>query len=166
MVTDELHVPDAFKTGMRRLAAGVSLITSQLDERRVGLIATAVSSVVADPPTLLVCINQGASAHADILAAGIFAVNVLAASDQGMAQVFSDPSRRHERFQTGVWDRAVTGAPLLGSAIVAFDCAVVRQIPYTTHTIFLGEVRAVRTAGSTCDPLVYLNQQFRRVAAL
>ena len=48
---------DAFKAGMRKLALGVALITSATPGRRFGLIATAVSSVSASPPTLLVCVN-------------------------------------------------------------------------------------------------------------
>ncbi|MDP9900755.1 flavin reductase family protein [Variovorax ginsengisoli] len=166
MSTAELQVSNAYKAGMRRLAAGVSIVTSRLGDQRAGLIATAVSSVIADPPTLLVCVNRSASAHDTIDAAGILAVNVLAIDDHDLARSFSDPSRRHERFLAGEWDSAATGSPVLKSAVVAFDCAIVQRIPYNTHTIFLGEVRAVRVGEAGCHPLVYLDQQFQRLGAL
>lgn len=163
MAANECPVPDAYKAGMRRLAAGVSLITSRFGDTRVGLVATAVSSVAADPPTLLVCINKGASAHDAIDAAGILAVNVMAFADQDLVHAFGDPARRGERFQQGDWDSAATGAPILRSAAVAFDCAVVHRVPYRTHTIFLGEVRAVRLGTQACPPMVYHDQRFHRL---
>ncbi|MBV8805987.1 MAG: flavin reductase, partial [Sinobacteraceae bacterium] len=56
-VETELRVdPLQFKAGMRRLAAAVCLITSTTSAgEKVGLTATAVCSVSAEPPTLLCC---------------------------------------------------------------------------------------------------------------
>ncbi|MBV8650501.1 MAG: flavin reductase family protein, partial [Alphaproteobacteria bacterium] len=47
-----------FKTGMQLLASTVTLITSMVDGRRAGMAATAVSSLTADPPSLLICTNR------------------------------------------------------------------------------------------------------------
>ena len=55
--------PAAFKKGMRHLAASVTLITTRHRDRRGGLTATAVCSVSAEPPQLLICVNKSASAH-------------------------------------------------------------------------------------------------------
>ena len=51
----------AFKKGMRHLAASVTLITTRHRELRGGLTATAVCSVSAEPPQILVCVNKTAS---------------------------------------------------------------------------------------------------------
>ena len=53
----------AFKRGMRHLAASVTLITTRHRDLRGGLTATAVCSVSAEPPQILVCVNKTASAH-------------------------------------------------------------------------------------------------------
>ena len=47
----------AFKKGMRHLAASVTLITTRYGDLRGGLTATAVCSVSAEPPQILVCVN-------------------------------------------------------------------------------------------------------------
>ena len=47
-----------YKLGMRTLAAAVNIITSIHSGHRYGMTATAVCSVTADPPTLLVCIKS------------------------------------------------------------------------------------------------------------
>src|SRR5260370_12479329 len=67
----------AFKKGMRHLAASVTLITTRHRELRGGLTATAVCSVSAEPPQILVCVNKTASAHDPIGEAGFFCGNIL-----------------------------------------------------------------------------------------
>lgn len=166
MAQEEVDLARLYKSGMRRLASGVSLITSSHNDIKAGLVATAVSSVAADPPTLLICVNKSASAHNVIESSSSFAVNLLATSDEEMVAAFSDPARRAERFRTGSWSVAETGVPILESAVAAFDCQVVEKISYGTHTIFLGEVRAVSDAGDEGDPLVYHNQRMQRLTSI
>ena len=48
-----------FRDGMSRIAATVHLITTDGPAGRAGLTATAVTSLSADPPMLLVCIKIG-----------------------------------------------------------------------------------------------------------
>src|SRR3569833_655882 len=53
-----------FKQGMRRLAAGVSVVTTMDGAQPHGFSATSVTSVSADPaPLLLVCVNKAVSCH-------------------------------------------------------------------------------------------------------
>jgi flavin reductase (DIM6/NTAB) family NADH-FMN oxidoreductase RutF len=47
----------AFRDAMRQLASGVCVVTSGSGPDSVALTAISVSSLSADPPTLLVCIN-------------------------------------------------------------------------------------------------------------
>ena len=79
----------AFKKGMRHLAASVTLITTRHDGLRGGLTATAVCSVSAEPPQILVCVNRTASAHDTIGQARIFCVNILAPEHRKIAERFA-----------------------------------------------------------------------------
>lgn len=157
---------DSFKAGMRRLASGVALITSAEEAGRAGLIATAVSSVSAAPPTLLACVNRSASAHDVIERSSCFCINLLSEADLDLVDIFSRTARREERFRSGRWRPLATGAPALDSALVAFDCEVVQRLPYETHTIFLGIVRDVHLPEGGLDPLLYLNSAFRRLESI
>ena len=117
---------DEFRHGMRRLTAGVSLVTTSSSEEKFGLIATSVSSLAAEPPSLLVCVNRSASSHDAILQAGYFAVNVLREQHDDLCAQFSSPTRRAERFQSGEW-QTLTGAPVLADALVSFDCQLEKR---------------------------------------
>src|SRR5437867_13448461 len=79
----------AFKKGMRHLAASVTLITTRHRQQRGGLTATAVCSVSAAPPQLLVCVNTSASAHDRIGHAGFFCANLLSPGHCQFSQPFA-----------------------------------------------------------------------------
>ncbi len=54
---------DQFKSVMRRFAASVNVITSVDGTVMNGMTATAVCSVSADPPSLLVIVNRSNRSH-------------------------------------------------------------------------------------------------------
>lgn len=154
-----------FTKGMRRLAAGVSLITTQQDGRRHGLIATAVTSVCADPPTLLICVNRTASIHAHLTQAGTFCVNVLSASQADVAIRFATPKDRETRFDLGRWTTRQTGAPALTGACVSFDCRTTHQMTQGTHTVLFGEIVDVWLQANAA-PLTYHDGCFGTLAKI
>jgi len=158
-----MHNQD-FKLGMRRLAAGVSLITTVNGGVRHGLVATAVNSVTADPPTLLVCINKTASAHAHVAEAGVLCVNILADAHEEVAGRFSNPADREKRFDYDQWQTLRTGAPALVDSMVSFDCEVRQMVPYQSHTIFLAEIVSVELWTEAHRPLVYMDGRYRLLA--
>lgn len=155
----------AFKAGMGRLAAGVCVITSAHDDAYFGYLATAVTSLSTEPPSLLICTNKATSAHDPISRSGAFCVNLLAVEHREIAKRFSDSSLRESRFAVGSWRAGATGAPALKTALASFECEVVRQVRFHSHTIFIGTVRDVTLAETAIDPLVYLDRAYRNIAA-
>ncbi len=157
---------DDFRQGMRRLAAGVSIITTFEDGMPHGFVATAVSSVAAEPqPTLLVCVNRTARSHDVIHRTGIFCVNLLSDADVETAQRFSAPHLRDERFSGHAWTALATGAPALPGALASFDCKVVAAMAVQSHTVFIGEVLHLALRESTPAPLLYFNGRYEALAA-
>jgi flavin reductase len=154
-----------FKLGMRSLAGAVSIITTRDGERPYGMTATAVCSATADPPAVLVCVNRGTTTHAAIAKSGIFCVNVLRHEDQELSSTFSGAQKGEGRFRPGHWAELVTGAPVLVSALVAFDCRVANSMVHGTHTIYVGEVEQVRI-GKKGKPLLYSEGQYAKLASL
>jgi len=157
---------DSFKAGMRQLAAGVSVITTTAgDGTRLGITATAVCSLTAEPPSLMVAVNTATGTGAVIAATGRLCVNVLARSHEDVARVFAGMTGINgpERFDTGTWTTESTGAPVLADALAAFDCTVVKTVDHGTHTVFISEVQAVRVNATSPDPLVYANSAFTGV---
>ena len=151
---------DLFKRGMRRLAAGVSIVTTCESGEPRGMLATSVCSVSAEPPTLLVCVNRNTASHAAISRAGFFCVNLLSESDDKLADRFSIPAERGRRFLDREWTTLVTGAPALVGALASFDNEVVEAVDVQSHTVFIGRVKAVELWQPDIASLVYLDGQF------
>jgi flavin reductase (DIM6/NTAB) family NADH-FMN oxidoreductase RutF len=156
---------ERYKTGMRALAGAVSILTSGHDGRRFGMTATAVCSVSADPPTVLVCVNTRNSTHDAVAQSGSFCVNVLRAEDRELSALFSGLQKGDGRFRDELWTRLATGAPALRNALVSFDCRVANRLSHGTHTIFLGEV-AQLTIGAKGRALLYADGQYAKLASL
>lgn len=151
-----MTIEDSFRSAMRRLAGGVSLITTRdANGRPHGMAATSVVSVTADPPVLLVCINRGASMHGHVLASGRFCVNLLGEDHAALSQCFSNPLQRETRFADPIWGELATGAPVLESALAALDCQLQETVEAATHRIFLGRVAAIRLGVDISGPLAW-----------
>lgn len=161
-MTDE-QVNDGFKHAMRRLATTVALVTSGQGENWVGMAATAVVSVCADPPTLLVAVNRTASIHPTLHAEKRFCVNLLSDRHRDLVGVFSGKKKGLERFETGQWIAGADGLPVLGDALASLSCRTESTLDVGTHTLFIGRVESV-VNHDEIDPLVWVDGGFATAA--
>ena len=157
---------EQFRLGMRRLPAAVTLVTCKFDGDYYGLTATAVTSLSADPPSLLTCVNREASAHRAILESqGVR--HQRAAARQGRSgaavRVAHSPRIAGKRFTSDKWIELATGAPILNDAIVGFDCTLDQAIVYASHSILIGQVQDIKIADSH-KHLMYLEGEFADLA--
>lgn len=162
---DAMHVSsDDFRFGMRHLAAAVNIVSSLQDGEPRGLLATAVCSVSAEPPLLLVCINRSASLYNAITGSGRFCVNALRANQHALARNFLNVESKC-RFDGLGWTSLSTGAPAIDGALINFDCEVEQAVTAGTHMIFVGQVVATRCEGET-DPLLYFRSGYAGLGGL
>lgn len=153
-----------FVHAMSRAAATVSVVTTDGPTGRAGVTVSAMTSVSADgeAPTILICVNKGASAAGPILANGCFAVNVLHAEQADVADVFAGRTGAigDDRFGLNNWSTMVTGAPVL-DGLAEFDCDVQSAELVGTHHVIIGAVRAVRV-DEEGSPLIYGMRSYLR----
>lgn len=156
---------DDHRYGMRHFAVGVTIISAGDGETLAGLTATAVCSVTAAPPRLVVFVNKNVAASEVILKSGALCVNVLAGEQEEVAKAFAgmlEGVQGHARFEYGQWRELTTGAPTLDGALANFDCRVIKVFDESTHHAFLCEVLATRERNDG-EALIYLNGGFRRI---
>lgn len=147
----------AFRDAMRHVAATVYAVTTRHEGRAFGILATAVSSLSFDPPSLLACINRTASLHAPLLAAGHFAVNVLGQGNREVADHFTNPSQE-ERFAAGEW-QDVCGVPVLTTAQSSFVCRLADVHAFGTHSVIFGELLVAQHRQNAL-PLTYFDRNY------
>lgn len=157
---------DAYLAGMRRLAAGVTIVTTAHEGIWAGLTATSVCALTAEPPRLLTCIQRDSDAHDLIARSRRFVVNVLTTWHQDLSERFGgrEDSFGPERFAAGEWLEGRSGAPLLIGAASAFECTLCEQVAASTHSIFIGEVEGVTLSDG--EPLVYHERAYHRLVPI
>jgi len=152
---NETPAPD-FRSAMRHLAGGVSVITVGRGSEKSGMTVTSVSSLSVEPASLIVSVNRNASSWPLLKAEGAFGVNFLAADQLEVAERFAGKGgvKGAERFAGAEWRQRVTGVPLLIGALAAFDCEVEDIIERHSHGIVIGRVVHV-DAGPQAAALAY-----------
>jgi flavin reductase (DIM6/NTAB) family NADH-FMN oxidoreductase RutF len=153
-----------FRTAFRHLAGGVSVITFGQGEDRSGLTATSVSSLSADPPSVLFAVNQGSSSFPLLRRHRNFGVNFLNATQKQVADRFAgrQGEKGPERYAGAEWTSSFAGAPLLVGALASLDCEVEEMIERHSHSIIIGRVRAVKL-GSDDAALLYWRGDYERL---
>lgn len=141
-------------------ATGVTVVTGRsADGQRVGLTANSFTSVSLDPPLLLFCPANGASALPALQASGRFAINVLDLDGQTVAERFA--ARNIDRFAAHDW-LEWDGLPVLASAKAAFACTLHADHDGGDHRILVGRVTRFAHAPDR-ESLLYLHGRYRRV---
>ncbi len=164
-LTDDI-LRSSFIDGMSRVATSVTIVTTDGGAGRVGLTVSAMSSVTADPPTLLICINRRNPMDTAIRSNGVFGVNALRADQGWVAETFAGRPRRGNPydFQAGSWHIEQTGSPLLTGAVAWFDCVLIAAHHVGTHTIAIG--RVVASGAESGTPLIYGRRSFGELVQL
>src|ERR1700682_1690621 len=131
-----------FRSAMRHLTGGVSVITAGRGNDITGMTVTSVSSLSVDPPTLIVSINRGSSSWPLLKRHGVFGVNILTADQLDIAERFTgkDGLKGADRFAGAEWTARASGVPLLVGALAAIDCEVEEIVERHSHAIIIGRV--------------------------
>lgn len=158
-----------FKQGMRRLGGAVNIVTAANDGVWAGLTATAVTSLSAEPPRLLACVNRQGATYDTISRGRKLAVNVLGVNHKELAMRFAgmDGEPENERFDGGNWTAEAGDAPVLGDALVSFGCDVENIMDVGSHGIVIGNIRTIKVGnGGPIAPLCYVDGAWAQLTGL
>lgn len=152
---------DRYLEAMGEAAATVSVVTTDGPAGRAGVTVSAMCSVSADPPTILVCVHHLSPACQAIRANGVFCVNVLGDEQSAISDTFAgrSPTPGGDKFDGTEWRALATGAPALVDPLVALDCRLVEHLRQGSHYIFIGEVADIALGNGA--PLVYAKRAYR-----
>lgn len=150
--------PRDFRATLGMFATGVTIVTARNDQGEpVGLTASSFNSVSLDPPLVLWSLGKAAGSMAVFSNGRHYAINVLAADQQALAERFA--ARGVDRWAGVGFTEGAGGAPLLEGCVATFECFNRSQYTEGDHVIFVGEVeRCARRADAS--PLLYHGGRF------
>ena len=129
---------------MARFATGVTVVAARHGPLLAGMTANAIASISVDPPLMMASVARKAETHGAIIGSHAFALSVLAADQQALAECFAQSTTAAKLigFCGAAWSEAESGSPILEGALAYFDCRLVNRYDGGDHTIFLGEIVA------------------------
>ena len=139
---ERLSEQTALREVMAQFATGITVLTAGGTSAH-GMTANAFSSVSLDPPMVLCCVSRAARMHESILAAGTFAVSILADDQRDLAKHFADWRRPRgmAQFDAVDWfEGPSTGSPLLAGCLAWVECSLSQIYDGGDHSIFVGSV--------------------------
>lgn len=142
-----------FRNTLGRFATGVTVVTIPDGAGVRGVTANAFMSVSLEPPLVVVSIGKKARTHALLLDAERYGISVLHEDQEAMSNHFAgfggelEPTFEH-----------LSGFPLLEGALAHLVCRTVDRHEAGDHTLFIGEVEALRYREGR--PLLYFGGKY------
>jgi flavin reductase (DIM6/NTAB) family NADH-FMN oxidoreductase RutF len=160
--SDQSISRESFINAMGAAATGVNVVTTEGVAGRFGITVSALSSVSADPPLLLICVNRKNPSVAAITQNGRFAVNILSEDQSEIAQSFAGRPITGEAydFSEQDWRAHESGLPQLIRASAFFTCEIESIHDAGTHRIFIGMVMHAERGARA--PLIYANRNYAK----
>jgi flavin reductase (DIM6/NTAB) family NADH-FMN oxidoreductase RutF len=149
--------PEATRAVHRQFLTGVTILTTISNDEPRGLALNALASVSLDPPTILACVARSSSTHKWLFQSDVFAVNVLAADQAGVARQFA-ASSGSKKFESIAWSRGRHDMPILDGICAYLVAEVEMRVEAYTHTVFVA--RVLDACAYDRPPLAYLGGRF------
>lgn len=157
---DRAFTARQFRDAMGQFATGVVVISTESEGEAHAMTANAFMSGSLEPPLVLVSVACTARACERIRAAGAFGISVLTCTQQAVSNHFAGkPSPDH----APAFDR-LSGLPVVAGASVQLSADLRHDYPCGDHTLFVGQVRALRRVGESGAPLLFHAGRYGRIA--
>lgn len=140
----------ALRDALGCYVTGVTVVTATSPRGRLGITANSFASVSLDPPLVLWSPARKSKRFPAFEAASHFAIHILAADQQDLANRFA---RDGENFDGLVTEPGLGGAPLFPGCAARLECAHSAGHDGGDHLILVGEV--LRHVCTDRPPLVY-----------
>lgn len=153
---------ELFKQGLSRLAGAVTIVAAGDGNRRMGLTATSVCSLSAEPPRVLACINLKGQTFMTTSETRSVSINILSTEQTNIAKRFAGilGEEGSDPFEIGDWSTGNTGAPILKDAIASLDCTVDEMLVLQTHAVIICKIKHIEIGDMSLTPLLYLAGSF------
>lgn len=129
-----------YRDALGRFPTGVALVTLIAEGRALAMTVNSFASVSLDPPLILWSVDKRSSRYELFRDAPVFAVNVLAADQEGLSNACA---RDDDLDASGAsWATGQGGAPMVEGCVARFECALDAVHPAGDHDIIVGRVTA------------------------
>lgn len=154
-----------FLAALRRVPEPVAVVASDGPSGPGAVTVTAFSSVSADPPTILICLESRGSAARSIIENRRFTVNFLSDEDRGLSEFCAGHggAAHADRLADPGWHRGEDGLPAWGRAVAVLSCSLNKLVEIGSHRLLIS--RVLRAGPGPAEaPLLYRARAYHRLS--
>jgi len=154
-----------FRDAMGRFASGVVIIsTTTPEEGHHAMTANAFMSGSLTPPLVVVSVVNTARMHARIQHAGWFGISVLSQAQSQTSNHFAGRSSGGGEVEPSLPQfEMLAQVPVIAGAVMQLEASLCHAYACGDHTLFVGEVKALRLPQPGEPPLLYHGGRYGRL---
>ena len=118
-----------------------------------------MTSVSAEPPILLVCVDRNSRTLPALLHTKRFVVNFMRSDHEELCRLFA--SKADDKFARVAWTPGLGGVPILHEGAVAHaECITIEELELGDHVVVTGEVAGGASPADDDVPIVYFRRSY------
>jgi flavin reductase (DIM6/NTAB) family NADH-FMN oxidoreductase RutF len=150
----------SFRRALGHFPTGVCIVTSRVDDARVGMTVSSFNSLSLEPPLILFSIDAGTTSLPLWRQAKGYAVNVLADNQKDLSNRFAKSGSN--KWEGATYAEGLFGAPLFLGVAATLECAAWATHAGGDHVLFIAEVKRFRTYADR-RPLVFSKGRYAKL---
>ena len=163
MVDRPEHDRDIILDALANLSHGVYVLGSRRGREMTAMTAAWVAQVSELPPCIAVAVRDDRYTHGVVLESATFSLSILREDQVDVATHFAETSGEyHDKLHGVPYGQSPGGSPVLLDCLAYLDCKVLDTARAGNHTVFIGEVTAGESYGSSY-PLLYDPTEYEEV---
>lgn len=147
-----------YKNVLGHFCTGVAVVAALDDGKPVGFTCQSFSALSLTPPLISLSPRTGSLTWPRIRRSGLFAVSVLAADQQPVADRFARSGI--DKFVGIDWHPSPAGVPVIDGALGWVQCTLVQEIEAGDHTIVVASVDELGGANTDAAPLLFFRGKY------
>jgi 3-hydroxy-9,10-secoandrosta-1,3,5(10)-triene-9,17-dione monooxygenase reductase component len=154
--TDAAH----FSAVLGHFASGLTVISSTVEGRPVGLTCQSFFSLSLDPPMVAFSVARTSTSFAKIRESGECVINVLAAEQLNISGAMARSGT--DKWAGVPWERGpITGHPVIEGSLAQLECAIAAEYDGGDHVIVTAHVLGLGHADhEAARPLLYYRSRY------
>ncbi len=149
-----------FRQAMGKFATGVTVVTTEVEDKVHGMTANAFMSVSLNPKLIVISVANKARMKEYIEESGSFAVSLLADNQEDLSSYFAGQSKEEKEVGFEIFDNM----PVLHGSLANITCDVHNAHIEGDHTLYIGKVRDI--ALNDGKPLAYFSGKYYELTSL
>lgn len=146
-----------FRAAMGKFATGVTIITTEVDQKVYGMTANAFMSVSLNPKLIVVSIGEKATMNQNLQRTDHFAVSVLNAQQEDLSAYFAGQIKEERNIDFDT----LNGLPVIPNALANITCKMYDSVVAGDHTLYIGEVTDLRIQDG--EPLAFFEGKYKKL---